>query len=60
MKLEIVILSEVSQREKDKYMTSLMCNLIYKTEIESQMEKTYGYKRGKQRGGINWEIGIDI
>ena len=34
MKLEIVILSEVSQIEKDKYhTTSLMCNLIYKIEI---------------------------
>ena len=43
---EIVILSEVSQTEKDKYhMISLICGilkkganeLIYKTEIESQM-----------------------
>ena len=40
--LEIVILSEVSQTEKDKYMISLICGifkkatdeLIYKTEIE--------------------------
>ena len=46
MDLEIVILSEVSQTEKDKYhMLSLMCGiekqgtneLIYKTEIELQM-----------------------
>ena len=47
MDLEIVILSEVSQTEKDKYhMISLIClnlkkngtkELIYKTEIESQM-----------------------
>ena len=46
MDLEIVILSEVSQTEKDKYhMISLICGiykkgtneLIYKTEIESQM-----------------------
>ena len=45
MNLEIVILSEVSQTEKDKYhMLSLMCGiekqgtneLIYKTEIELQ------------------------
>ena len=44
--LEIVILSEVSQAEKDKYhMMSLICGilkngtneLIYKTEIEPQM-----------------------
>ena len=46
MNLEIVILSEVSQTEKDKYhMTSLICGILkkgtneltYKTETESQM-----------------------
>ena len=46
MNLEIVILNEVSQREKDKYhMISFICGifkngtneLTYKTEIESQM-----------------------
>ena len=46
MDLETVILSEVSQTEKDKYhMLSLICGiskngankLIYKTEMESQM-----------------------
>ena len=45
MDLEIVILSEVSQTEKDKYMILLICRilkkgtneLIYKTEVESQM-----------------------
>ena len=46
MDLEIVILSEVSQEEKDKYhMMLLICGikkkgtnkLIYKTEFESQM-----------------------
>ena len=45
MDLEIIILSEVSQTEKDKYhMISLVCRikkkkkkeLIYKTEIGSQ------------------------
>ena len=49
MDREIVILSKVSQTEKDKYhMLSLTCGilkngtneLIYKTEIESQMQKT--------------------
>ena len=48
-------------------MISLICGiyknvtseLIYKTEIESQMLKTnLGLPRGE--GGINWEIGIDI
>ena len=46
MGLDIVILSEVSQTEKDNYhMISLICGIlkngtnefIYKTEIESQM-----------------------
>ena len=45
MDLEVVILSEVSQKERDKYIISLICGilkngtneLIYKTEIESQM-----------------------
>ena len=52
--LEIVILSEVSQAEKDKYhMILFMCGilkkneLIYKTETDSQIEKTYSYQRGK-------------
>ena len=45
--IEIIVLSEVSQTEKDKYhMISLLCGilkknntneLIYKIEIESQM-----------------------
>ena len=47
--LEIIILSEVSQTEKDKYhMISLICRiykndtneLIYKTEIDSQTQAT--------------------
>ena len=45
MKLEIITLNEVSQREKDKYhMTSLICGIlennanepIYKPKIDSQ------------------------
>ena len=46
MDLEIIILGEISQREKDKYrMISLICwslkktdtnDLIYKTETDSQ------------------------
>ena len=43
--LEIVILSKVSQTEKEKYMRSLICGilkngkneLMYKTETESQI-----------------------
>ena len=47
MDLEIIILSEVSQKEKDKYpMISLACGIcdtnetIYKTKIDSQTQKT--------------------
>ena len=69
MDLEIAILSEVSQTEKDKYhMISFICGiqkkgtneLIYKTEIELQMQKTNLWLSGVRGGGINWEIGIDI
>ena len=58
MDLQIVIQSEVSQKEKDKYRTiSLICRiqkngtdeLICKAETESQMQKqTYGYQVGKR------------
>ena len=45
MDLEIVILSEISQTQKDKYMILLICGILkkgtnelsYKTEVESQM-----------------------
>ena len=69
MDLEIIILSEVKQTEKDKYhdmiymwnLKSDANELIYKTEIESQMQKTNLWlPGGKGGGGINWEIGIDI
>ena len=68
MDLEIFILSGVSQTEKDKYDIAYMWNLkkgtnelIYKTEIESEMQKTKLWLPGqKGRGGIHWEIGIDI
>ena len=48
MDLEIIILSEVSQTEKDKYHISLTCRIykndinefIYKTDTDSQTSKT--------------------
>ena len=47
MDLEMIILSEVSQKEKDKYHITYMQNLkydtnelIYKTEADSQTERT--------------------
>ena len=51
MDLEIVILTEVSQTENDKYhMVSLIYRILkngtnkltYKTEIQSKMQKTWG------------------
>ena len=59
MDLEIIILSEVSQTEKDKYMISLICGtlkkdtneLIYKTErlidIENKLTVTKGERVGE-------------
>ena len=48
MDLEIIILSEISQKEKDKYMILLICGilkngtneLIYKIETDAQTLKT--------------------
>ena len=68
MDLEIVILSEVSQTEKDKYhMISLICGikktkgtneLIYKTEIaidvENNLVVTMGERGGKDKLG-DWD-----
>ena len=56
MDLEIIMLSGVSQTQKDKYDTIYMWNLkikykriyIYKAEGDSQTKKkTYGCQRGK-------------
>ena len=58
--LDIITLSEVSQKEKDKYMISLICGifkkdingLIYKTETDSQTQKTNLWlPKGKGGGG---------
>ena len=65
---ETVIWSEISQ--KDKYhIILLICviqkngtnELICKAETESQMQKiNLWIPREEGRGGMNWEIGIDI
>ena len=61
MDLEMIILSEGHQTEKDKYHDiTYMWNLkkadinefIYKTETGSQTSKTYGNQRGKV---VGWE-----
>ena len=67
--LEVIILSEVSQTIKDKYMISLTCGsnkndtkeLIYKTETNSQILKSNLWlPKGKLWwGGINYGGGIN-
>ena len=65
---EIVILSEVSQTEKDKYhMISLICGifkkgtneLIYKTKRVTHVKINLWLPGDKGGGRINWKIGID-
>ena len=67
MDLEIVILSEVHQTEKDKYDITYMWilrkwytwtylqNRNRVTDVENKLMVT----KGERGGGINWEIGID-
>ena len=73
MDLEIVILSEVSQTEKDRYhIIQLICGILKKKkrykwtylqnrnrvkDVENKFMVTKGVWCG---GGINWEIGINI
>ena len=66
--LEIIILSEVSQKEKDKYHDiTYMWNLkydtnepIFKTETDSQTQRTdFWLQRGRWGWrGMDWEFGI--
>ena len=65
MNVEISILSEVSQKEKDKYhMISHMWNLSYNTnelinETDSKTQRTRLVAREKgYGGGIDWKFGI--
>ena len=68
MDLEIIILSELSQTEKDKYhIISLICGikksdtneLIYKTETDSQTLKTNLWlPKGKGGGGDKFRIWV--
>ena len=75
MDLEIVIQSEVSQKENNKYhILTHICGIqkngtdepISKAEIETQMQRTNIWTaRGEVAGvggggGMNWEIGIDM
>ena len=68
MDLETVMLSEVSQEEKDKYMLSLTCGipskydtkeLVCRTETDSKISRSnLGLPKGKLRwGGTNGRMG---
>ena len=42
MELETLILSEVSQKEKDKYYITYICNLIYGTNEPFHRKENHG------------------
>ena len=65
--LEDVIKSEVSHKEKIKHNITYMLILekIVQMSLSSKQkqrhryrEQTHGYHGGKNRGGMNWEVGI--
>ena len=64
MQLQIIILSAVSQKEKDKYMVSLTCGIkydtnepVYKTEIDSQRTDLWLPGEGMAESGLGvWDL----
>ena len=64
MELETLILSEVSQKEKDQcHMISLICGIYYKTQMNLSTEKkqTHGHREqtcGCQGRGMDGEFGV--
>ena len=66
MDLETILLSKISQTEKDKrHMTSHICDilkddtneLIYKTEVESQRQKTNSWLPKGKGDALNCGVG---
>ena len=68
---EMVILSEVRQRRISHVITYMwnlkkkkLYKLIHKTEIGVFLhrcrKKSYGYQWEKEKGGVNWEFGMDV
>ena len=66
---DIIILSEVSQIEKDKYhMILLICRIlksytnefIYRTETDLENWTYDNQGWGKRVGEVDWEFGIDV
>ena len=52
MQLEIIILSEVSQKEKDKYhMIPLICGILNMTQMNLSMKQKQNHKHREQTGG---------
>ena len=70
MDLEMIVLSEVSQTDQEKYHMMSLIGRVFKKMIQTNLftkqkqtyrfiERIYGYQRGSG-GGINWEFGIDM
>ena len=65
MGLEIIILSEVSQKKTNTIDITYMWNLkydtnepIYKTETDSQTENRLVVAKREGGGGIDWDLGL--
>ena len=63
MQLEIIILSEISQKKEDKYHTiSLICGTnepIHRTETDSDIVNRLVVAKGSGGGrGMDWEFGV--
>ena len=53
MKLEIIIISEVNQEEKDKYhMISLMCRISEITQMSLSLKQKQNHRHRKQTVGF--------
>ena len=61
MQLEIIILSEVSQIQKDKYDFPYMWNLKYDTNETMKQKQNHRHREQTgscQGGGMEWELGV--
>ena len=63
--LEIILLNEGSQKEKDKYhMISLICGIQNMTQINLSMKQKRTHRHREQTcscggwGGLEWEFGV--
>ena len=68
MELETLILSKISQKQKDKYhmIFTYIWTLIYDTskpfhrkETHGLIEQTCGLPRGRGKSGVDWESGVN-